>query len=903
MSPTSVRDRTPSVVMVGESGMPSPRPGSARSSINSAIDRTTMQHINIAVLGADKVGKSTFIQKSLELRAKPSSATASRKMAIDGCVYVVRLIELEFDDLYIEEDELVRWPDTVDDMATPRIDGTLILYDVMNKDSLTQVPEMLNAMHQAPLPCILVSTKCDNHPAHREVDPSEIERRAKSFIDNVIARQTNEADPDTGKRCIFLLLRNIVSGKVAGPRSSATSRRRANSSAVRNVSPKPHPAQKHGRASSEYSSSRLRGSANAYDSDSPGGGQHQQQKRTVGAGSGAGSGGTKAQPHHQQQQKRRSKAASQLSSTPQQSFLDLDESPGYDDSVESDASSDQGARSIRSEMPSSDANGYSFEQLVDRLLAQPLSKQDSKFASIFLALYRKFAPPGRLLDAIIRRFEALERDGRSVGILKKGEQCRHLQILEQWVGNHPGDFANPATRKRMLAFATRLAAVPLFAVGAGMILADLEVVVEDDDAVWGCCDRDDDKSAAAAGAGKTAFSNATTALDEKTDDDEDDSRLSNARAEADMAKHMSSVTISSEGSTAPLLPQSNAAAHLASTTTLHATPTNPTTTTPRSPSGSTAHSSSSSQTLLNYVEGAQRQSKNLVPTMRNPLSKVQWHLLIAEPEEHVARELTRMDWLMFSSIRPRDLVRHVSLNADRKRDERSLEHVNRMIEHFNHLADWVANFVLLRDKPKHRAMMLEKFMKIARKLREMNNYNSLGAILAGINGTAVHRLLATRDLITPQVARDFLKLEILMGTQKSHFAYRLAWENSPGERIPYLPLLRRDLVSALEGNKTFMDDGHEGEPGEGYLVRGKDGRDIKRRINWRKFEIMGEVIVGVQRAQGVPYVGMQRNDDIKGYILDTKIERDDEALYERSIALEPASLSSEKKRFNWFPRS
>jgi hypothetical protein len=96
---------------------------------------------------------------------------------------------------------------------------------------------------------------------------------------------------------------------------------------------------------------------------------------------------------------------------------------------------------------------------------------------------------------------------------------------------------------------------------------------------------------------------------------------------------------------------------------------------------------------------------------------------------------------------------------------------------------------------------------ISQKLRQLNNYNSLGAIVAGINGTAVHRLVQTRELLSPQAQKDFMRLEILMGTQKSHFAYRLAWENTTGEKIPFLPLHRRDLVSAEAGNKTFTEDG------------------------------------------------------------------------------------------------
>lgn len=102
-----------------------------------------------------------------------------------------------------------------------------------------------------------------------------------------------------------------------------------------------------------------------------------------------------------------------------------------------------------------------------------------------------------------------------------------------------------------------------------------------------------------------------------------------------------------------------------------------------------------------------------------------------------------------------------------------------------------------------------------------------------------------------------MRLVILMGTQKSHFAYRLAWDNSFSERIPFLPLHRRDLVSAEEGNKTFVGDN-------------------KSRINWKKFEVMGEVVLGIQRSQKTPYSHMHRYADIQRLILDIKLGNDEE---------------------------
>jgi hypothetical protein len=102
-----------------------------------------------------------------------------------------------------------------------------------------------------------------------------------------------------------------------------------------------------------------------------------------------------------------------------------------------------------------------------------------------------------------------------------------------------------------------------------------------------------------------------------------------------------------------------------------------------------------------------------------------------------------------------------------------------------------------------------------------------------------------------------MSLVILMGTQKSHFAYRLAWDNSFAERIPFLPLHLRDLVSAEEGNRTFVGENSD-------------------RINWRKFEVMGEVVLTIQRSQRTPFPAFQGSDDVQRLILETKFIGDEE---------------------------
>lgn len=56
----------------------------------------------------------------------------------------MRLLKLSFEDFDIDEDDnTISWPDTVEHRKMPRVDGTLTLYDVSDKESFDEVPAVL----------------------------------------------------------------------------------------------------------------------------------------------------------------------------------------------------------------------------------------------------------------------------------------------------------------------------------------------------------------------------------------------------------------------------------------------------------------------------------------------------------------------------------------------------------------------------------------------------------------------------------------------------------------------------------------------------------------------------------------------------------------------------------------
>ncbi|KAL8694404.1 MAG: hypothetical protein Q9218_000970, partial [Villophora microphyllina] len=458
-----------------------------------------------------------------------------------------------------------------------------------------------------------------------------------------------------------------------------------------------------------------------------------------------------------------------------------------------------------------------FDELVDRLLLQDKSDTNVKFTAIFLCLYRVFAKPLALLTAVESRFEDISKS-KYLHTTRITAQLRCLSVLAIWLSEYPGDFAHSVTRTRLIDFASALEGQRSFSVVVKDIKLCIHAISVNDDTIWACLD--------------------VPSSEESTRED-----------------HPVRSSLENSTPSLELYPSTEAAANGVEKSKNPSRPATPST--PSRVGISSGRSAGSFHARLSSTDGARRQALHPMPVSARILNKAYWRLFMRLSNEDLAQELTRIDWGMFSLIRPRDIIRHVQLPAEEKKKYRGLENVSRLICQFNHVALWVANIVLLREKAKHRAKALEKFIDLAWRLRQLNNYNSLGAVVAGINGTAVHRLNQTRALVSHRLQKQFMCLEVLMGTQKSHFAYRLAWSNTSTERIPFLPLHCRDLVFAEQGNLTFSDE-------------------TRCRINWKKFEIIGNVIMSIRSSQAIPYPCATQNDEAQNLIMGSNFTKDED---------------------------
>ena len=286
--------------------------------------------------------------------------------------------------------------------------------------------------------------------------------------------------------------------------------------------------------------------------------------------------------------------------------------------------------------------GYTWDELVDRLLQEKMSKSDANFAIIFLCFYRKISPPGELLRSILERFDTA--NSNEILLARINTQLRYCMILNQWVAEYPGDFAHPKTRQKFTSFLNSISSNRTFAFLAREMQQNLLNTVEDEDSMWGKADGEKEED------GRRSTFSAVTFQDHQ--------KLGGGDSKAPDRQTLSVPPID---------------AHRRPSEVLH---------------------------LVSITPGG-------------TLIREQYAQFMETPEQDIAIELTRIDWAEFSQIRPRDLVRHVSTSPEQRDKCKSLEHVSRMISHFNHVAYWVSNIILERPKPKHRTRALEKFMEIA----------------------------------------------------------------------------------------------------------------------------------------------------------------------------------------------
>uniref|UniRef100_A0A8C1DJG1 Rap guanine nucleotide exchange factor 5 n=1 Tax=Cyprinus carpio carpio TaxID=630221 RepID=A0A8C1DJG1_CYPCA len=132
--------------------------------------------------------------------------------------------------------------------------------------------------------------------------------------------------------------------------------------------------------------------------------------------------------------------------------------------------------------------------------------------------------------------------------------------------------------------------------------------------------------------------------------------------------------------------------------------------------------------------------------------------------------------------------------------------LEQLLQRCNETQQWVMTEVLLCPTLCKRVQLFKKFIKIAAHCKAQRNLNSFFAIIMGLNSPAVSRLTQTWEKVPGKFRKLFSELESLTDPSLNHKAYRDAFRKMKSPKIPFLPLLLKDITFIHEGNKTFLDN-------------------------------------------------------------------------------------------------
>ncbi|XP_023240433.1 ras guanyl-releasing protein 3-like isoform X2 [Centruroides sculpturatus] len=133
--------------------------------------------------------------------------------------------------------------------------------------------------------------------------------------------------------------------------------------------------------------------------------------------------------------------------------------------------------------------------------------------------------------------------------------------------------------------------------------------------------------------------------------------------------------------------------------------------------------------------------------------------------------------------------------------------LERSIALFNGLSQWIQCMVLSRSLAQQRADVITKFVSVAKKLLQLQNFNSLMAVVGGLSHSALARLTRTMAAVPSETIKSLEELTDLLSSASNFTNYRKALAESKGFRIPILGVHMKDLISLQVALPDTLDNG------------------------------------------------------------------------------------------------
>lgn len=239
----------------------------------------------------------------------------------------------------------------------------------------------------------------------------------------------------------------------------------------------------------------------------------------------------------------------------------------------------------------------------------------------------------------------------------------------------------------------------------------------------------------------------------------------------------------------------------------------------------------------------------------------------------LARQFTIKESNIFCSILPEELL----ATEWTKKSGSLAVNVRAMSTLSTDLANLVADCILQLEEPKKRAVIIKQWVKIANKCLELNNYDSLMAIICSLNSSTISRLRRTWELVSQKTINTLEHLRSIVDVSRNYAVLRQRLQNHVAPCLPFVGTYLTDLTFVDHGNQSLRQ------------IPTEDG--TMSVINFDKHMKTAKIISELQRFQ-IPY-RLTEVPELQTWIQDQLVrvrsagEKSFQNYYRRSLVLEP----------------
>ncbi|KAI7867237.1 ras guanine nucleotide exchange factor domain-containing protein [Spinellus fusiger] len=166
------------------------------------------------------------------------------------------------------------------------------------------------------------------------------------------------------------------------------------------------------------------------------------------------------------------------------------------------------------------------------------------------------------------------------------------------------------------------------------------------------------------------------------------------------------------------------------------------------------------------------------------------------PPHLIAYQITLIEYAIFKAISPEALVTHSPKTPHSS--------IVASTDFFNYLTRAIEHSILLPQEASQRALVLNRWIKVASRCLDLHNYQTLKAIVSALNTPPVARLHRTWDCIPKKHMQKLELIHLLMSEANNYERYRdhihihiHTTRHSPCSVVPFLGLFLHDMTYLL----------------------------------------------------------------------------------------------------------